>query len=925
MKDKLKNLGIYKLYSLIFIAIYLIAFVPLSIRNLNIGFTGLFTDGFTQHVIFMQDYISKIKDWIFNGNSFPLFSFNLGLGADTITSYGYYGIFDPFNIIAVILPTKWMEFSYYLILFLKMYLSGLFFIMFAQKILIKNKWALLTSGLLYIFNSCMLLSVLRHLIFAGAFMIFPLVLLGAYKILNKEKPYLLIFSTLYALLSQFYLYAYVAFGFEIFVLIKSYAGKRNIKGYLKNFFKTNIFFLIGTLLGSFVLLSQLYAVLNNGRSTGNVMIHYSLGYYATLIFGWLLPIPVMSYGNSIGNFFAVILLLMFFLSVKKQKWLKIWIIIQIPLLLFSIFGYTLSLFSYVNNRWAFILISPLCLAIAYTIENIKEIDCSKLPTILKVCTHSINLAFAFLLNYLIINYLSLRTFYSIILQVIVWALFLLIGYYIYRRDFKKIKVKDYDSFSLSKDFIKVNIILMFLFNIGMCFCLTDGFVVNKYYNNEFKSSLINDSSFYRVSKYAYAGNFIKHANDSIYGDYSSTFFYNSVNNSKILDLVEYFNINNENANVGYNGMGKRYILETISGVKYYISKDSEHRNAPYNFSYYSNYESIKYNTKDLNIIYDTYLKENRKYVKENNVIYINNNHLPLGFVYNNYIMKSDLDKLRPLQRQAYLSKAVILESKIDIDAKKYEEQIHERLLKVLDFTIVDTENAIIKENKITITSPDNFIELKTTNLSNSEIYVELCGLENENRYKKTIVEYSSDDENWIETIFNLGENFYVDNEDHLLYLGYDEQSNERTIKIKFKYSGEYKYDSLKVYSLSMNEMINDINKFSDNSLNNLNIRDNRITGNINLEKDGILFLSIPYNKGFSAFVNGMKTPILNANIAYMALPLKAGENNIVLTYETPYFNLGLKISATISILLLSYFVIDILITSNKKRKNSTNN
>ena len=79
-------------------------------------------------------------------------------------------------------------------------------------------------------------------------------------------------------------------------------------------------------------------------------------------------------------------------------------------------------------------------------------------------------------------------------------------------------------------------------------------------------------------------------------------------------------------------------------------------------------------------------------------------------------MKSDLDKLRPLQRQAYLSKAVILESKIDIDAKKYEEQIHERLLKVLDFTIVDTENAIIKENKITITSPDNFIELKTTKL-----------------------------------------------------------------------------------------------------------------------------------------------------------------------------------------------------------------
>ena len=39
---------------------------------------------------------------------------------------------------------------------------------------------------------------------------------------------------------------------------------------------------------------------------------------------------------------------------------------------------------------------------------------------------------------------------------------------------------------------------------------------------------------------------------------------------------------------------------------------------------------------------------------------------------------------------------------------------------------------------------------------------------------KTVVEYSSEDENWIETIFNLGENFYIDKKGiHFIYDPYE--------------------------------------------------------------------------------------------------------------------------------------------------------
>ena len=94
MKEKIKNLSLYKLYTLLFFIVFFIVFLPLSITSFNIGLSGMYDDAFTQHVLFFYDYIKDIKDCIINGSSFPLFDFTLGLGADKVSSYSYYGVFD---------------------------------------------------------------------------------------------------------------------------------------------------------------------------------------------------------------------------------------------------------------------------------------------------------------------------------------------------------------------------------------------------------------------------------------------------------------------------------------------------------------------------------------------------------------------------------------------------------------------------------------------------------------------------------------------------------------------------------------------------------------------------------------------------------------------------------------------------------------
>lgn len=92
------------------------------------------------------------------------------------------------------------------------------------------------------------------------------------------------------------------------------------------------------------------------------------------------------------------------------------------------------------------------------------------------------------------------------------------------------------------------------------------------------------------------------------------------------------------------------------------------------------------------------------------------------------------------------------------------------------------------------------------------------------------------------------------------------------------------------------------------------------TANINLSKSNLVFFSVPYDKGFKAYVNGEQVEIEKANVGFMAVKGQPGENEIVFTYTTP----GLKLGTIISIISLILFIIYIYINYIfKKRKNLT--
>ena len=107
--------------------------------------------------------------------------------------------------------------------------------------------------------------------------------------------------------------------------------------------------------------------------------------------------------------------------------------------------------------------------------------------------------------------------------------------------------------------------------------------------------------------------------------------------------------------------------------------------------------------------------------------------------------------------------------------------------------------------------------------------------------------------------------------------------------ITFANTGIYTYDKLRVVSQPVKGIEEKTAKLGQETLENVVMETNEITGNITVSKKKALVLSVPYSRGFTAYVDGKETKLQKANTMFMALELEAGTSmQIRLTYCTPY-------------------------------------
>ena len=107
----------------------------------------------------------------------------------------------------------------------------------------------------------------------------------------------------------------------------------------------------------------------------------------------------------------------------------------------------------------------------------------------------------------------------------------------------------------------------------------------------------------------------------------------------------------------------------------------------------------------------------------------------------------------------------------------------------------------------------------------------------------------------------------------------------------------------KLYSHEINYYDNSYFKYVNNGFESV----------INTDQETLAIFTIPYDEGWSAFINNQIVDVENVDNGMMAIKLEKGKNNIKFKYFTP----GLKLGIIISIISVGGYIIYIII--NKRR------
>jgi len=114
---------------------------------------------------------------------------------------------------------------------------------------------------------------------------------------------------------------------------------------------------------------------------------------------------------------------------------------------------------------------------------------------------------------------------------------------------------------------------------------------------------------------------------------------------------------------------------------------------------------------------------------------------------------------------------------------------------------------------------------------------------------------------------------------------------------------------------------NDCLKRQANSAYYFETDTNGFSAKINLKKESLVFFSVPYDKGFSALVNGEKALIEKVDNGFMAVRCPKGEGvEIIFNYETGGLKMGIMISLFGLILLIAFVFVGKKLSPNAPKK-----
>lgn len=890
-KNIFKNSYIW--YTIAFLMITPLVFYTFLIQHKSFVWR---LDGLDQHYQALLYFGKYLREFVFKGQV-KMIDFSIGMGYDVLTTLNYYVIGDPLTLLSIFMTKKNGVFIYNFLILFRFYLAGMSFCYFAENFVEKKKTeAVILGALIYVFCGYALFAGVRHPFFMNPMIYMPILFWGVEKVLKKQKPYILIGMTFVSALSNFYFFYMLSVLVVLYACIRYFfyyakEQKNRWSGLLWAGFSTAGYYLLGIGLSSVILIPVIYAFTQNARLdiapklVSNSIFYYNTNYYLNVLRGWFVPSISLGYWTQLS--FAGITLMSVSILFVNHKYLKLQLLYVASFigLCVPIVGIVMNGMSYDANRWSFMI--SFITALIF-VETYEKLFCLKSRE--KILSLLMILVYGMICEYTNATK-TMHTMFSVF--ILFWILLCVLQSKIFRERKQLVRMSIWGIVFVSIAMNGIGIYSANGENYASEF-LSKKQVDDKISNQDMQivDHMNQKKQFYRIDM----GNDMT-LNHALSNNYNGISSYYSLMNKNVSAFMNEMENTTQVSLYRFGNLDNRSILESLCGVKYYITKSK--KSPPFGF------EKVK--------------EKSNKMVS----VYKNKYQIPLGSMFYQYVLEKNYKKLTALEKQSILLKNLILRKKTNTAIENIQNnnlENKENELTNIPFEIERNPFEIQQVQQKLHVADNSFLILKFKKISKAEVYVSFQGLGLLGDNNKSMAQfYAYAKKNHIEQI-NVKSpyyNSYFGKKNYLINLGYQKKGIDKAV-IYFPNKMNYSLKAIYVYAQNMNAVKHEVALKKADSLRNMKIQTNQIRGDITTRKDGMLFLSIPYSKGWSAYVDGKNTKIERADTMFMAVPITQGTHKIQLVYQTPYLKTGMGVTIFCIIILAS--IIYKIEKIDKKRK-----
>ncbi len=872
-------------------------------------------DGIPQHfnaLLYYREWLREIFSTLLTEHrlEIPMWSMDIGYGADIITTLNYYVLGDPLTLLAAFVPKEaWMDEFYSLLILLRIYLSGLSFS--AYCLYRKNeKFPTLMGALLYAFCFWTILGAVRHPYFMNPMIYFPLILMGIEKIFEKKSSRLYIGMLAVSVISNFY------FGYMICFMILGYCAAR----YVRIFGKIRIremapwvgkflgFSLISILLAAVTLIPVAICLFSAGRfqSERAIPLLYPSSYYS-----WLIPAVLTGgagYWNNMGyTAFGVVAIFLLFLQRKKRTVYKVSLLLMFGCMLLPYAGHVLNGFSYETNRfsWAAAMI------VAYLFVKIwPDLSCLTEKQKKGLAAATILYAGICLVNEKCRMEMALAALVTLGILVCVLNC----------REWLVKSEKVFRGVMLS--------------GLILCLILQGAYQYSPQEENYLADFTENNEALLALTDNSATAVAAELADGSVwrYDQYGTTRWYNEALQLGVHGVASYWSLSensygefqrelylNQDLDYRYTGLDGRSFLDALASVRYFGVHSGAEGYLPYG---YSRNAATRWIGEDAQQAAQAEAQGQTVQGLDASKIsvYENDNWLPLGYTYDRWISREEYETLSVTEKQQALLQGIVLEdSSLERAEPEYEDV-------TVEYTETIGDGIERTENGIFVRKPGASMTLTFTGIPQSETYLIIEGLDfegvrpseqyTEEEWERLTVyeqnQVKQEDRNWTKAegaaiqvvcgtvsknlnYLNEAGGFNTGKVDFLVNTGYREETAD-SITLNFMNAGYYTFEEISVVCQPTAKLAEYTAARKENVLENIVLDANEISGTIHADRAEALLIAIPYNQGWTAWVDGAETELKKANTMYVALELEEGDHEIVLRYRTPGITAGVTLS-----------------------------